>query len=156
MVAIAVVIGVVIFLNGDMSGSQLAATDQSNSTTVATVPFTEIARGTQSAVIKRVNYLITSDSELSKLWEMVNASGRPPVVDFNKQAVVAIFSGLEYQPSSTVTITKIEDTNARTVSVKLEPCVKSDNANNYQIVVMPLTSLPLTHKDESITSNCQG
>lgn len=156
MASAAVIIGVVIFLNGggSMSGTQLSA-EANNPQSAVAVPFTEVARGTQSVVTTRINYLITSESELNKLWEMIHAAGTPPMVDFETSVVAAVFAGEDSKSSSAVSVAKIEDTDARTVFITLDLCAEGDGAN-YEIVTMPATSLPLTHEDQIISTNCQS
>ncbi|MCR4333928.1 MAG: hypothetical protein NUV60_02885 [Patescibacteria group bacterium] len=121
------------------------------------VPFTKIVSGEKSTVTERVNYLITSSDELTKLWKMVDATGTPPTVDFNTQNVIAVFAGKE--STSSIAVAKIEDTNARVVSVTL---TKPDGAcateltapAPYEIVVVAVTTLPLAHEDLAATAGC--
>ena len=125
------------------------------SSLTATVPFTKLTAGRQSVVAKRVNYVITSPTQLSELWEIVSASGTPPEVDFETQAVLAVFAGNE--SSSSIAIAKIEDTTARTVSIAITKpdCTKPPSvASPYEIVAVSATSLPLTHTDIPITVSC--
>ena len=68
--------------------------DPSN-TSSAAVPFTEIAKGSQSSVERRVNYLITSSSQFNELWKVVTATGTPPKIDFKTHSVIAVFCGTE-------------------------------------------------------------
>ncbi len=161
MVAIAVVIGVVIFLNGggNVSNSQIATSGANNPTPAVAVPFTEIAHGTQSTVKKRTNYLITSSSELSQLWKMVDATGQKPTIDFTQNDVIAIFAGTEPTAGYTIATAKVEDSATRDVSVTLTKpgvsCIPAQSLTApYQIVVFVKTTLPLTHEDQTMTVSC--
>jgi hypothetical protein len=141
---ISVAIGVVVFLSGAVT----------NRSSVVTVPFTTLIQGRQSAVARRVNYFITSSAQLSEIWKVVNASGTPPKVDFKKQAVIAVFAGNE--SSSSIAVAKIEDTNARMVSIAIAKpdCTANADASPYEIVAVPTTSLPLAHTDIPTTVDC--
>src|SRR5665811_1832324 len=83
------------------------------------VPFTKIAQGMQSNVSTRANYLITSPSALSKLWKLIDATTTPPEIDFNRDAVVAVFAGERPTTGYAISVAKIEDTGMRTVSVTI-------------------------------------
>lgn len=111
----------------------------------------------QSVVAKRVNYLLTSPSELRELWKIIEANGHPPAVDFKTQAVLAVFAGKE--PVSSITVARIEDSDARLVSVVItkpdRPCTKVPSLESpYEIVAVPATTLPLKHEDLSVTESC--
>ena len=118
----------------------------SNSTSVAaaSVPFTKLAQGTQSTVSERTNYLITSTSELEQLWKMIGAKGSPPTIDFNKNSVAAIFAG---------TVSRVEDTDVRTVTVIEKSCPLKDSTTPYELIALPTTLLNFTHEDQA-TNNC--
>lgn len=154
---VAVAIGAFIFSSngGNLAGVFSAGVNNNQKNKV--VPFTEIARGSQSAIDKRVNYFITSSDQFSELWGIVNATGVPPEVDFKTHAVIAVFAGNE--SSTSIAVAKIEDTNARMVSIALaspsENCVsKQQTTTPYEIVVVPTTSLPLVHEDIVTTASC--
>jgi hypothetical protein len=154
----AIAIGVVIFLSGrgNIPNTSSAVANSQPSAAVA-VPFTEITRGSKSTVTTRVNYFITSTDELNKLWKMIDATGTPPVIDFNTHTVLAVFAGKE--STSSITVAKIEDTSTRMVSVAIakpdSACAKKPPAISvYEIVAVPTTSLPLTHQDISTTATC--
>jgi len=147
-----IVIGIFIFFyNG---GSFI-----NTSSAAVVVPFTRIVQGDHSIVATRVNYLISSTDEFDKLWEMVDASGTPPLVDFNTHAVIAVFAGEQPTAGYAIEVSQIEDSTERTVSLTL---AKPDNdcmegqviTSPYEIVVVPTTSLPLTHEDIQTTANC--
>ena len=149
-------IGTLFFLYSDGLISSSAA-NESRPATVA-VPFTELARGSKSTVTTRTNYLITSASELDKLWEMIDAKGQPPVIDFTKNAVAAVFAGKDLSVSDTITISKIEDTEVRMVTVALvkpeSACAPKISTTPYQVVSLPKTLLAFAHEDVVTIAPC--
>lgn len=122
------------------------------------VPIETLAHGVKSTITDRVNYVITSPAEMTKLWKMVDAAEPPPTVDFNKQMVLAVFAGKG--TSADITIARVVDADARVVSVTIVPpgpaCAqKVKTTAPYEIVAVPATSLPLTHRDVTTTASCQ-
>lgn len=158
---VAIVIGVLVFLYGNVgtdtpssASPSLAGYDQS---ATVSVPFTKLAQGSESSVPMRVNYIITSPDQLDELWGLINATGTPPVVDFNTHAVLAVFAG--EQSSSSIAIAKIEDTDARMVSIAItkpgDSCAKKvATTSPYEIVMVATTPLTLTHTDLPPTVSC--
>jgi len=142
-------------------GSQPAAgvpVVQKSSASVA-VSFAELAKGTQSTVTKRTNYLITSTSELSALWKMVDAKGQIPVVDFKTNIVIAAFAGTKPTAGYDIRITGVEDNAMRLVTVTLSTpdssCLLAQSLTSpYQIMELPKTTLPLTHNDLGARTSC--
>jgi len=128
---------------------------------VDTVPvsFEEITRGEKSQVTKSVNYIITSEVELNKLWTMLDAEGVPPSIDFKENSVVAVFAGQQETEGYTVSVTKIEDSSQRMVTITLNKpgasCLptKSDT-QSYQIIKVLKTALPMAHEDVTTTESC--
>lgn len=162
LVAIGVGVGVVIFDNDvfqDIPSSVSSSSGTNGQLSAVIVPFTEIARGSSSAISTRVNYHLTSSEQLHDLWETVGATGTPPVVDFKTHSVLAIFAGTE--PSSAIAIAKIEDTDTRVVSIVVAKpdaaCATKKSATSpYEMVAVPSTTLPLTHKDILATTSCSN
>jgi hypothetical protein len=157
MAAIAVVIGVVIFLNGGGDSNAQLGTSGANTPPAVAVPFTKIVSGTQSKVTERVNYLITSPSELTKLWGMISTTGTPPKIDFNKEAVLAVFAGSE--PVTAIAVAKIADATERIVSITISRpdgtcATKLPATSAYELVSVPVTPLPLTHTDQVTAASC--
>lgn len=151
---VAIVIGIIAFVYGNNTQNSSVVTTQSSA---AVVPFTELVQGTQSTIEKRVNYFITSSTELNKLWEMIGANGTPPKVDFRTQAVIAVFAGKE--STSSIAVARVEDTSARLVSIAItkpdKTCtVEQPAASPYEVVVVPTTELPLAHEDIVTTADC--
>ena len=122
-----------------------------------TVPFTKLTQGKQSVIARRVNYVLKSPAELSELWKVIKAAGKPPKINFNTHAVIAVFAGNE--ASVAIAVAKIEDTNTRMVSIAITKpsgaCAQKQlMASPYEIVVVPATSLPLAHEDVPVTVSC--
>jgi len=153
----AIIIGVLAFFFSSRRVPNIptVATEQ----TPIAVPFTELAAGTRSTVTTRTNYLITSADQFTKLWSMVDAKRNPPTIDFSANAVAAVFAGAAPTSDYTISISKIEDTNERTVTVMLaEPqsgcALKDSTTTPYQIISLPKTSLPLAHEYVVATTSC--
>lgn len=162
-IVVALIVGVLVFLYSDRNSnaSPSAVAESHSAMTPVAVPFTEIAEGTRSTVSTRANYLITSADQLTKLWAMIDATGTPPTIDFKNNSIIAVFAGNESVAGSAIAVTKIEDTNARTVSVTItEPsgacALKQKAAAPYEIISLPATTLPLTHQDTiATTTECK-
>lgn len=157
MATVAVIIGVIIFLNGGVSNTQLATSVSGNDQTATSVSFTKITSGTQSSVTRRVNYIITSASELNELWKMINTSSKPPVVDFKKNSVIAVFAGRQPTVGHVIEVAKIEDSNVRNVSLALvrpdASCMVAQMITTpYEIITVPATALSLAHIDQVVTT----
>lgn len=154
---IAVVVGAYLFMRGNFSADSFPPAESQQS--AATVPFTKLAEGSRSTVSRRVNYFITSASQLSELWEMVDATSTPPTIDFEKEAVIAVFAGERPTTGYAISVAKVEDSEARLVSIKIvEPddrCIVGQSRTApYEIVAVPATGLPLAHDDISATASC--
>jgi hypothetical protein len=138
-------------------GSKTASQAPAISPAAVAVPFAEIRRGAHPMTMGRVNYLITSPSELTALWKMIGATTTPPEVDFANRVVLAVFA--ENAPGETISISRIEDTDTRRVSIivgkAVGVCMKKLPATSaYEIVSAPSTTLPLTHVDTLATTSC--
>jgi len=156
---VAICIGVYLFLNGNFSSTTpLPAVSDTQPTAVA-VPFTPLLRGTYSNVTSRVNYFITSSDQLNELWKMINATTTPPKVDFEKNAVIAVFAGQQPSTGYAIQVSKVVDSSARLVSITIakpdDACAKGKSLTTpYELVTIPTTSLPLAHEDLSATTKC--
>ncbi len=155
---LAVAIGVYFFLNGNFKNSSPVTVSESQTSAVA-VPFTQLVSGTRSTVADRVNYFITSSTQLNELWKMVDAKGQPPKVDFTKDAVIAVFAGKQPTAGYAITVSKVTDSNSRLVSITIKKpdstCKPKATATMpYELVTIPATMLPLAHEDISTTVPC--
>jgi hypothetical protein len=157
---VAIGIGVVVFLYG---GENFSNTSPSTTNTaqlaVVAISFTKLAQGVKSTVSTRTNYLITSASELEKLWQMVDARGKTPVIDFTKNYVAAVFAGKVPTTGYAIAVSKVEDTNVRIVTVTLTKpesgCIEGQLITSpYALIELPKTSLQFTHEDQTATTNC--
>lgn len=158
IVTIAVIAGAALY-SSEKNTSGNSAVDPGGQAAVE-VPFTRITEGLQSDVSRRVNYLVTSQSALEKLWTMVKATGTPPTIDFTKEAVIAVFAGEKPTAGYEITVSKVRDSaDARIVAVSvMQPapdCVTAQMVTMpYEILTVPATPLPLTHEDSVLTVNC--
>ena len=159
---IAVGIGALIFLfgGGDALNTRIATPDTNNSVSAVVVPFTEIRRGPQSTIEKRVNYFITSHNQFGELWKIINATGTPPTIDFKTHSVVAVFAGEVPTSGYDIAVVKVEDADKRVVNIELikpdESCVLAQSLTTpYQVIELPKTSLPFTHADTWTTKSCR-
>jgi len=139
--------------------SDLPLTTTDTEASAVAVSFTPLMQGTQSKVTRQVNYLITSSDALHELWEMVDATTTLPKIDFKTHAVVAVFAGEQPTTGYKIAVAEIEDSSARHVSITLtkpdSTCMVGQALTTpYEIVVVPTTSLPLTHEDNAITTDC--
>ena len=129
-------------------------------TSAKEVPFKEIIRGERSKVTNRVNYLITSESELDKLWAMVSSSTPKPKIDFSSNLVAAVFAGAQPTTEYYIEVAKVEDQDKRNVVIQI---VKPDGdctprpatTTPFQIVQLPRTSLSFDHQDVVIIKSCR-
>ena len=149
---VAIIVGVVIFI---YSSKAWRATNASESLASA-VSFAPLARGADSNVSDRVNYLITSPDQLKELWKAIGATSTPPAIDFDTQEVIAVFAGSDHTIG--ITVANIKDAKTRMVSVSLAKpdgvCAGKGPWSPYQIVVVPVSSLPLDHQDFVSTTSC--
>ena len=150
--------GVYFLLQGNYSKTPLPVVTENQQSAVA-VPFTSLVSGSQSKVAARVNYIITSSTQLNELWKMVDATGTPPKVDFNKDAVIAVFAGQQPTAGYAITVSKVTDSGARMVSITIRKpdstCMVGQVLTApYELVAIPATTLPLTHEDVSTTASC--
>lgn len=127
--------------------------------TTTPVQFVEIARGVQSMEARRVNYLITSTDELARLWEMIDAGGTPPPVNFATHRVMALFAGGEPTTGHTIEAAKIEDGAVRKVFITLTKpgnnCIVAQSVTTpYQIIEVPTTALSVEHWDTVRQTDC--
>src|SRR3989338_9088697 len=82
--ALLIVIGIPVFFLTRNTPSPIVITDVPP--VVVAVPFTKLTEGKQSVIARRVNYVLTSPTELNELWKTVDAPGKPPKVDFKTHA----------------------------------------------------------------------
>lgn len=157
---VAAIIGAYILFtgNGSLSSASLATGASDNAAAVA-IPFTKLAQGEQSSVSTRVNYLITSKSQLEELWKMLRADGQMPNINFATSSVIAVFAGKEPTAGYAIAVSKITDGEVRAVTITITtpasacPATRSMTAP-YQVVEVPKSPLSLTHEDQTATAGC--
>jgi len=139
---------------------QPAAGNAAQTAPAVDVSFTEVAHGLNSQVAERANYLITSTDELERLWKLIDAATLPPEVDFNKNAVIAVFAGEQPTTGYAISVAKVADAGIRVVSITLKKpdgsCMTGQALTApYEVVMIPATSLPLAHEDVWTTTSCK-
>jgi hypothetical protein len=154
----ACIIGVLLFLYGSSGVLNFQRKVTYVNRPVA-VPFLKIAGGMKSTVLTRTNYLITSTNQFNKLWDMIDATGTPPAIDFKNTEVAAVFAGAESIANSSIIVTKVVDANARIIFVNvIKPtgtCLEKQKAAPYEIILLPATKLRIVHEDIVATTTCQ-
>lgn len=154
IVAILIGLGAFIF-------SDAAAPSSGSSARGSVVIFHELAKGENSTVKDRVNYVIRSEAELDQLWRLIDSTDDVPSVNFSTHNVIAVFAGEQPTAGYEIDIETVVDGVSRKVLVELvkpgASCLLAQMITQpYQIVVLPKTDLPLTHENkESITSCLQ-
>lgn len=158
---VAVVVAALVLLYGtkNLPSPQPSAAQNTEPSAIA-VPFTELAQGTQSKVSSRVNYHITSATELKEIWDLVNATGTPPAIDFATHTVLAVFAGQKPTAGYSIAVREVKDAENRMVTISLmnpgEGCMLAQALSApYVLAVVPVTSLPLTHEDVPSVVSCK-
>lgn len=158
IVVAAVAAGVVVFAY-DRIVPQAAVQNYAPPKESTKVSFRELAHGDQAEITVRVNYLITSTSELSELWALIDAKGQPPPVDFKTDHVIALFAGKQPTIGHKIEVSQVADSDMRMVSLTLSKpgasCLSAKKVTApYQVVQLPKTTLTLTHEDKIETISC--
>ena len=160
--AILLIVGVALvffFFQDSALESDTSVTQTGSASAAVAVPFERIANGVRSTVKERVNYAISSSGQMTELWTLLDKSGVPPTIDFNKQMVIAVFAGEKPAVGYGISVSKVTDADKRLVTVTLQnpegTCApKSSNTAPYEIIVVPIAPLPLAHQDTSATVAC--
>lgn len=153
--------GFLLIVYGDNSQTSLqVASVKGSAGADEEVTFSEIASGNNSSVKEKVNYLITTDEGLTKLWQMLDTSIAKPNVDLDKNNIIVVFSGEKQGGGYSVKVTRIHDSNVRDVTIESSSpgtnCIVTEAITYpYQVIVVPATTLELTHKDVSVIQDCE-
>ena len=140
-------------------GMRPTTTTPPNTIPAAEVAFSELVKGDQSEVTRRENYLITSHAEMQALWELLGTSRPMPTIDFDKNQVIAVFAGERPSAGHVITVTKVADSALRMVAIQIATPGPSCSAAQvvttpYQVLLLPKTTLTLTHQDTATTTSC--
>jgi hypothetical protein len=124
------------------------------------VGFIALYSGEQSSITTRTNYVITTADELRALWKLIETNGAAvPTIDFTKDVIIAVFAGEKPTTGYSVAVTKITDTQERTVTIELKApgptCLAGEAVTTpFEILQVSRTELPLTHEDTATTTGC--
>jgi hypothetical protein len=126
------------------------------------VTFQRIADGENASISRKVNYRIISAEELGQLWNDLNITEPLPSIDFSKNEVAAVFAGLAPTYGYDIGVIKVADSKeVRTVLIELKQpeseCAKKKKPTSpFELIMLPKTTLPLTHIDQPVTVACPG
>jgi len=134
--------------------------------TVGTVAFTSIAEGQYANQLDtRTNYRIETQEELDTLWTLIHGTTRPalPVVDFEKNEVLAVFNGSHASGGYSVKVLEVVDSELlRTVHIEHrspdESCVTTSvETSPYELIELPKMrqGLRLAHTDTEAVLACR-
>jgi len=152
--AVAVLAGTAVYF---YDHHQPAAPSQVSGTPVT---YSELAHGANSTVLSRRNYAVHSEPELQQLWQMTDAAGQVPEVDFSAYDVIAVFAGQKTTAGYSISVSSVADTvSERVIGITISSpggsCVLAEQLTApYQIIEVPKSSLPLTHADTQVTESC--
>ena len=123
------------------------------------VSFTQLSAGSYSSVTSRINYRVTSQSDLDALWQLTGAGGTAPAVDFSHYDVYGIFAGQEPSAGYAIAVSGIRDTANRQVAITVTvpgPNCSATQATTqpFQIIEVPTSTLTLAHTDTAAAKNC--
>lgn len=124
---------------------------------------TTLASGDAPNVTDRVNYRITTDAQLTELWQMLYTdSGNPvPNVDFNKYEVLALFDGSHTTGGYGIQLTSLKDAGGtRTVVITHfipgDSCVPPGGISSpFLLVEVPKSSLPIDRVEQTVANQCE-
>ncbi len=122
-----------------------------------------LAQGVTAPISTRVNYLIQSKNKLQQLWTLIYGVSAPtiPSVNFSKYDVAAVFAGVQPTTGYSISVFGIKTTPKNEVAVITitspgpSCAVTKKNTSPYAVVLIPHSSLPLTHTDVSKTNFCK-
>jgi hypothetical protein len=127
------------------------------------VPFTVLRQGDNGPQnVGRVNYRIKTQEQLETLWGMLYGANaeKTPYVDFSTNEVLAVFDGSHATGGYSVSVAQVTDADARTVSItRASPgsaCIVTQAFTApFELIVLPKSTLPLTHQDEASVNECR-
>ncbi len=122
-----------------------------------------LAQGVVAPVDIRVNYLIKNDSELKQLWTLIYgaAVSTIPSVNFSKYDVAAVFAGTQSTTGYSISVFGMKKTPKKEIAIITithpgPSCVvEKKHTSPYVVVLLPSSSLPLSHIDITKTNFCK-
>src|SRR3989344_6454409 len=124
------------------------------------VAFQKLIEGEKAPIEARVNYRIKTPDELALLWNSLGMKDQPPSIDFTKNEAAADFDGLAPNRGYDIGVIRVVDSrNTRTFLIELErpePACghNGETVSPFELIVLPRTTLRLTHTDQPITVSC--
>lgn len=108
------------------------------------------------------NYRIKDAAQMAALWNVLYGPNgpTPPTVDFKKMEVLAVLDGTHATGGYSVSIDAVADDGVRTVAVTHtvpgSTCQVSQGFTApYTVVIVPRTTLSLSHIDKTVESSCR-
>jgi hypothetical protein len=142
--------------------SSVPVTSSATASTTS-VTFTTIDLGTHAVnVTERKNYVAGDADGLAKLWNLAfgDSASSTPTLDLTTTEVIGVFAGNKPTGGYAIQVSKVEDTaTERTVYVNIvkpgKNCMTTESVTSpFAIITLPLSGLPLTHKDTTSVRDC--
>ena len=134
---------------------------------ITTIPshseLTSLAEGENAADVDRqVNYRVTNQDDLTTLWNMIYSDSGPsvPLIDFTTKEVIAVFDGSHSSGGYSIHVTDVRESDGMRVIHILRTApgdgcaVPNAVTSPFELVVLSLSTLLLTHVDEMATTSC--
>lgn len=119
------------------------------------VNFTVMQRGSYSGIEQALTKAVHNQTEWQKLWDdhTSTSSGQAlPAVDFNKEMVIAIYSGTKATGGHSVSVVKVEDTGKnivvtyRTTSPRPGGITTQALTQPFVMIKVPASAKPVVFK----------
>jgi|JI10StandDraft_1071094.scaffolds.fasta_scaffold1776233_1 hypothetical protein len=125
--------------------------------------FLILSQGNQSDIDRRVNFLIESNDQFVYVWEQAFGKGSvPPLVDFERDVVVASFYGKTTTGGHSVSVLDVRDVIAteRRISFVYEKPAQQCFATQaleapYQIIAVKKSELPVVKESIERETECR-
>lgn len=126
------------------------------SDTAAAYPFTTLGKGSQSGVRERKLVAIKSENDWKALWKAHASPSlppkEPPLVDFQTEMIVAVFSGEKPTGGYSIEITRIEENPTKhTLEVLVRESKPPPGAMVIQALTQPYHIVKLTRTELAIS-----
>ncbi len=122
--------------------------------------FITLASGDHSGFDERKNFLYSDEAEFEKVWSQAHPDDPMPDVDFDTEAVIAIFSGTRASGGHAIKVERVVDTeDTETVYiVRSEPgpeCVVTQAITTpFTFVKVPMTERVMKSQERVETVSC--